>query len=150
MAEKKVAAFADVLLGPLYGESYDLLITESRLLLVHVSPFNMKWKPYDEIGRDLKIYDRESLEAFAAKEKSVSVPFAAIREIGMKMSLMEEPRPCYLKVKYEREDRKTRKLKIMFLRPPGDQGMREFAMELQTALEKALPPDIAAKGSWLF
>ncbi len=144
-----MAVFADVLLGPLFGESYDMVVTDSRLLFVHVSPFDMKWKPYYKIGRDLSFYDREDTYLLGATAGSVSIPYKSIRRIGLKKALVEQPAWYYLIVKYDLPDGRKRKTKIMLYSPPEGQGFKEFAIEVQTALEKALPPEVSAKGAWL-
>lgn len=149
MAERRIGVFADVLLGPLFGESYDMIITDYRLLLVHVAPFNMKWKPHYKTGRDLGYCEREDTCLLGARDKSVSIPYKNIRRIGLKKTLVERPAWYYLHVKYDLEDGERKKTKIMLYSPPEGQGFKEFAIEVQTALEKALPPETLAKGTWL-
>jgi len=144
-----LALFADVLLGPLFGESYDMIVTDSRLLLMHVAPFNMKWRPYYEQGRDISFYERENIYLLGATPGSVSIPFKSIRKIGLKKALVEQPAWYYLILKHDLEDGRKRKTKIMLYSPPKDQGFKEFAIEVQTALEKALPPELVAEGRWL-
>ena len=109
-----------------------------------------KWKPFYEIGRDINVYEHESTDVLASREGSISVLFKTIRRIGIKKAHVDEPAWYYLIVKYENPEEKTKKLKIMLFSPFRDQGQREFAMEVQTSLEKSLPPDIRQEGSWPF
>lgn len=149
MAEKKVAVVPDVPLGPWFGEIYDLVLTDRRFLLCFVEKFTTKVKPPHTSGRSLEVYDKESIDVLASRDKSISIPYSIVQRIRMKKALVEEPAWYYLIVHYEDSEGRKGKLKMMLL-PPQEQGPLEYAIEIKTRIERALPISSLQNAEWPF
>jgi len=149
MAEKKIAVVPDIPLGPWFGEIYDLMLTDRRFLLCFVGKFTTKTKPLHASGRSLEVYDKESIDVLASRDKSISVPYSTVQRIQMKKALVEKPAWYYLIVHYEDSEGKKGKLKMMIHAPQG-QGQLEYAIEVRTMIERALPTSILLNAEWPF
>jgi len=149
MAEKKIAVVPDVPLGPWFGEIYDLVLTDRRFLLCFVEKFTTKTRPHYESGRNLETYDKESFDVLASRDKSISVPYSNVQRIQMKKALVEKPAWYYLIVHHRDSEGKKSKLKIM-INSPQEQGQLEYAIEVRTMIERALPTSILQNAEWPF
>ena len=110
MAERLVAAIQDVLIGPWYGEVFDLLLTDQRFLIVFVSKFNMK---YGSETRDLSRYAKESMQVLASGEKAISIRYEGVKEIRQKKG--PEGGWHYLILTRTSDDGKAKRVKLMML-----------------------------------
>ncbi len=147
MAEKKIAVVPDVPLGPWFGEIYDLVLTDRRFLLCFIGKFTTKTKPLHASGRSLEVYDRESIDVLASRDKSISILYSTVQRIQMKKALVEQPAWYYLIVHHEDSEGKKGKLKMM-LHAPQEQGQLEYAIEVRTLIERALPVSVLQNAEW--
>jgi sporulation protein YlmC with PRC-barrel domain len=149
MVEKKIAVVPDVPLGPWFGEIYDLVLTDRRFLLCFVEKFTTKTKPPHASGRSLEAYDKESIDVLASRDKSISIPYSNVQRIRMKKALVEQPAWYYLIVHHEDSEGKKGKLK-MIIHAPQEQGQLEYAIEVRTMIERALPTSVLQNAEWPF
>ncbi|MEM3049904.1 MAG: hypothetical protein QXT42_04185 [Thermoplasmata archaeon] len=110
MAEKLVGVIQDVLLGPWYGEVYDLLSTDRRFLLLYLQKLKTS---YTLEARDLSRLTRESIDVLASSTRSISIEYADVRSIRQREGPIDGSH--YLILRYQTDEGKLRKVKLLLL-----------------------------------
>ena len=166
MAEKQVGLIAGTLLGPWFGEVYDIILTDRRFVFVFVEKFGLKTR-FDENPNEGK-YANDSLDSLAAREGTITIPYTSVRHIRMKGVHKNEGGMHYLYLEHTGPDEKKKKLKILLWSPTrvsgdtfwaaardsGTLAIEQNAIQLKYAnsvkqkLERVLPVSVLQDAEW--
>lgn len=165
--EKKVALIPRVIMkGAMGPKEYGILLTDQRAIFVleHVSKAALLGGIGDALLTDKKVvdYQGENIDALAADEKNVVVPYSAIQKLHMKKGFSSYTMSSMytLLIDYVDSSNKQRSLKA-FLQPSQEQirkkkeeglgakaAIEEYAKNARKAFEQAMPPVALSKGEW--
>lgn len=165
--ERKIALIPRVIMkGAMGPKEYGVLLTDQRAIFVleNASKAALLGVLGEALLSDKKVvdYQTENLDALAADEKNVVVPYVGIQKLHMKKGFSSYTMSTMytLLIDYTDQSNKSKSVKA-FLQPSQEQmkkkkaegvdgkgAIEEYAKNAKKALEQAMPPGALQRGEW--